>query len=123
MRPVLCPVLVGRETQARRLLAAVAAAEAGQGRTILLAGEAGIGKSRLAREIAAAARERRFVVLTGRGVSGGVRTPFQPFSEALTAGVRQAGALPDRAELDPFRPAPPVQPCELCDRGVRQINS
>src|SRR5215467_13698481 len=105
MRQVLCPVLVGRETQARRLLAAVAAAAAGRGGTVLLAGEAGLGKSRLAREVAAAARERGFVVLTGRAVSGGVRTPFRPFAEALTAGVRHAGVLPDSASLDPFRPA------------------
>ena len=105
MRPVLCPVLVGRETQARCLLAALAAAQAGLGGTVLLAGEAGIGKSRLAREVAAAARERGFVVLTGRAVSGGVRTPFRPFAEALTAAVRHAGVLPDSAELDPFRPA------------------
>src|SRR5215813_6098023 len=105
MRAVLCPVLVGRETQARLLLAALHAAQAGRGGTVLLAGEAGIGKSRLAREIAAAARERGFVALTGRAVSGGVRTPFRPFAEALTAGVRHAGVPPDRATLDPFRSA------------------
>jgi len=55
MRPVLCPVLVGRATQARRLPAPLAA-EAGRGGTVLLAGEPGIGKSRLAREVAATAR-------------------------------------------------------------------
>src|SRR5215472_3629880 len=105
MRAVLCPVLVGRETQARLLLAALHSAQAGRGGTVLLAGEAGIGKSRLAREIAAAARERGFVALTGRAVSGGVRTPFRPFAEALTAGVRHAGVPPDATALDPFRPA------------------
>jgi DNA-binding CsgD family transcriptional regulator len=41
MRPVLCPVLIGRETQTRHLLTALTDARASRGRTVLLAGEAG----------------------------------------------------------------------------------
>jgi hypothetical protein len=37
---VLCPVLVGRDEEARRLRAALAVAEAGRGGTVLLVGEA-----------------------------------------------------------------------------------
>ena len=104
VRQVLCPVLVGRDEEARHLQAALAAAGAGHGGTALVTGEAGIGKSRLVREIVRAAAARGFVVLTGRAVSGGVPAPFRPFAEALVSAGR-AGRLPDNAELDPFRPA------------------
>jgi DNA-binding CsgD family transcriptional regulator len=104
VRQVLCPVLVGRDKETGHLQAALAAAEAGHGGTVLLTGEAGIGKSRLVREIARAAGARGFTVLTGRAVAGGVPTPFRPFAEALVSAGR-AGRLPVSAELDPFRPA------------------
>jgi AAA ATPase domain len=101
---VLCPVLVGRDEEARLLLAALAAAEAGRGGTVLVTGEAGIGKSRLVRESTRAAGERGFMVLAGRAVAGGVPTPFRPFAEALAPAGR-AGRLPGGGDLDPFRPA------------------
>jgi DNA-binding CsgD family transcriptional regulator len=104
VRQVLCPVLVGRDEETRHLHAALARAEAGRGGTVLLAGEAGIGKSRLVRQAARAAGAREFVVLTGRAVAGGVPTPFRPFAEALMSAGR-AGGLPESGELDPFRPA------------------
>ena len=100
---VLCPVLVGRDEEARRLKAALAAAEAGRGGALFLTGEAGIGKSRLVRETVRTAGELGLTVLVGRAVAGGVPTPFRPFAEALTSAGR-AGRLPASAELDPFRP-------------------
>ncbi len=103
MPQVLCPVLVGRDDEARRLRAALAAAEAGRGGSVFLVGEAGIGKSRLVREAVRVAGERSLTVLAGRAVAGGVPTPFRPFAEALTSAGR-AGLLPASAELDSFRP-------------------
>jgi len=103
VRQVLCPVLVGREEETARLRAALTAAGAGRGGTVLVTGEAGIGKSRLIRETAHLARERDWVVLAGRAVAGGVPTPFRPFAEALAPAGR-AGRLPDHEELDTFRP-------------------
>jgi DNA-binding CsgD family transcriptional regulator len=104
VRQVLCPVLVGRDEEARHLQAALAAAGAGRGGTVLVTGEAGIGKSRLIRETTRAAGERGFMVLAGRAVAGGVPTPFRPFAEALAVAGR-AGRLPEGRDLDPFRPA------------------
>ena len=97
-------MLVGRDEEVRYLKAALAAAAAGHGGTIFLAGEAGIGKSRLVRETAQAARAQGFAVLAGRSVAGGVPTPFRPYAEALASAGR-AGRLPDGGELDPFLPA------------------
>ncbi len=104
MRPVLCPVLVGRDEEIRCLRAGLAGAQAGHGSTVLLAGEAGIGKSRLACEVAALARSTDLIVLAGRAVAGGVPAPYRPFAEALMSAVRPGG-LPKASELDPFRPA------------------
>jgi DNA-binding CsgD family transcriptional regulator len=104
VRQVLCPVLVGRDEETRHLHAALAAAGAGHGGTVLVTGEAGIGKSRLVRETTRAAGGRGFVILTGRAVAGRVPAPFRPFAEALVSAGR-AGLLPDSAELEPFRPA------------------
>ena len=103
MRQVLCPVLVGRDDESRHLQAALTAAGQGRGGTVLVTGEAGIGKSRLVRETARTASARGFTVLTGRAVSGGVPTPFRPFAEALVSAVRSG--FPASPELDPFRPA------------------
>ena len=103
MPQVLCPVLVGRDEEARRLRAALAAAGTGRGSTVFLSGEAGIGKSRLVREIARTAGESGLPVLAGRAVAGGAPTPFRPFAEALTSAGR-AGRLQAGEELGPFRP-------------------
>jgi DNA-binding CsgD family transcriptional regulator len=103
VQQALCPVLVGRDGETRRLQAALAAAEAGRGGTVFLTGEAGIGKSRLIRETARAAASRGLPVLAGRAVAGGVPAPFRPFAEALAAAGR-TGRLSGSQELDPFRP-------------------
>jgi transcriptional regulator with AAA-type ATPase domain len=50
---------VGREAELAALTADLDAAVAGRGGVVLLAGEPGIGKTRLAEELAAQARARR----------------------------------------------------------------
>ena len=52
--------------------------------TVLVAGEAGIGKTRLAAELARRARGAGFAVLLGRSIDlVGTELPYQPFAEAL----------------------------------------
>ena len=48
---VSCPVLVGRDSEVARLRAAIERAVAGQTATVLVTGEAGIGKTRLVPEL------------------------------------------------------------------------
>ena len=80
----------------------VAAAGSGSGGGLLVTGEAGIGKSRLVDEAAAAARSAGFAVLTGRAVPGG--GTYRAVSEAVLGHVRGSPVLDD-PRLRPFRAA------------------
>lgn len=104
MAEVICPVLVGRDRERDVLEAAVAAARAGRGGVVAVRGEAGVGKSRLAAELAATAARQGLLVLCGRAVQAEQPTTFRPLAEALLAGVRTEG-LPADPELEPFLPA------------------
>jgi predicted ATPase len=64
-RSVICPVLVGREGALDSTRAVLARVRGGAGSILLIAGEAGIGKTRLLREMASEARNQGFVVLKG----------------------------------------------------------
>jgi hypothetical protein len=98
-----CPVLVGRDAELAELVSGLDAAVSGRGGAIVLVGEAGIGKSRLAQETTANARRRGMNVLAGRAVEGG-RVVVRPLHEALLAHLRTAGP-PATPELVAFRPA------------------
>jgi DNA-binding CsgD family transcriptional regulator/tetratricopeptide (TPR) repeat protein len=77
-------VFVGRIRELGQLERALEATHAGSGATVLVAGEAGIGKTRLASELARRAREAGFEVLLGRAIDlVGTELPYQPFVEAL----------------------------------------
>ena len=80
---------------ARRLRSALAAARGGAGGVVFLTGEAGIGKSRLAGELAAEARARGVRVLAGRAVPAGTASPYRPLTEALLQALRER-AVPGR---------------------------
>jgi len=83
---------VGRQEALERLREELRAAGAGNGRFVLLAGEAGIGKTRLLREFARAASSRGALVLWGTcyGVDG--QLPFAPLVEALDDAARRGPA-------------------------------
>lgn len=74
--------LLGRETELRRLLDVLEIARLGSGRTVLLDGEAGVGKSRLMGELAAAAAASGVLTLRGSCAFQEARY-FAPFVEAL----------------------------------------
>jgi DNA-binding CsgD family transcriptional regulator/tetratricopeptide (TPR) repeat protein len=77
-------VFVGRVRELGELKAALAATRAGNGATVLVAGEAGIGKTRLASELGRRARDAGFEVLLGRSIDlVGTELSYQPFVEAL----------------------------------------
>ena len=81
---VSSPTLIGREFELERVAAGVAAARDGQPAFFLVAGEAGVGKTRFLREIAARARAMGGRVLEGGCVQVGTEgLPFGPLIEAL----------------------------------------
>lgn len=104
MRQILCSKLVGREEEMDFLRAAIDAAREGKGGTIVLSGEAGIGKSRLVREVETFALKDGLRVLRGRAVEGSTEA-YRPLAEALLAAMREGSQVLDAVpELDAFRP-------------------
>ncbi len=75
---------VGRVSELAELECALDATQGASGTTVLVAGEAGIGKTSLASELATRARGAGFEVLLGRCLDlVGTELPYQPFVEAL----------------------------------------
>jgi DNA-binding NarL/FixJ family response regulator/tetratricopeptide (TPR) repeat protein len=76
--------LVGRRRELELLEAGIREAVAGQGGTVLLAGDAGIGKTRLVTELGARARAAGAQTLVGRCIDlVGAEVPYLPVAEAI----------------------------------------
>jgi class 3 adenylate cyclase/tetratricopeptide (TPR) repeat protein len=80
--PPLTP-LVGRDSEQADLRRAMDQALAGHGGLALIAGEAGVGKSRLVAEIGGAAGARGMRVLTGHCVEMDSTPPYLPYVEMI----------------------------------------
>lgn len=92
------PALVGRRAERERLEGALGEARLGRGALLLVSGEAGVGKTRLADELAAAAGAP---VLAGRAAHGGAE-PYGPVVAALRSHLRgHPGALDGCGPLRP----------------------
>jgi DNA-binding winged helix-turn-helix (wHTH) protein/tetratricopeptide (TPR) repeat protein len=98
----------------------IGAALAGRGRAILLAGEAGIGKSRAGLEVARRAEARGLAIHVGRCLEERGAPPYWPWSQIIRSVLRELPAklgaddaivtralrlLPERG-ADPEHPAP-----------------
>jgi DNA-binding CsgD family transcriptional regulator/tetratricopeptide (TPR) repeat protein len=102
--------MVGRASELARLLAHVERAAAGRASAVLLAGDAGVGKTRLLDELTVRAAEHGVRVLTGHCVDlGDVGLPYLPFVDLL----RPVAAEP---ELAPAAAGNPVLAALLAGR-------
>src|ERR1700716_488310 len=103
MDRVFCPVLVGREREVTELEDALLAANRGDGQIVLLAGEAGVGKSRLAAELQRRATKIGMTTLSGGCSEADLALPYLPFLEALGNYLTAANLEEVRRELGPLR--------------------
>jgi DNA-binding CsgD family transcriptional regulator/tetratricopeptide (TPR) repeat protein len=81
--PIVCPVIVGRAPLLVALDAHLAAARDGRGGTVVIAGEAGIGKSRLVTEVRTREAARDMLVLMGRCFEPDRILPYAPLLDML----------------------------------------
>jgi DNA-binding CsgD family transcriptional regulator len=95
---------VGRESELRLLTTALDAAAAGQPGVILISGDAGIGKTRLAGQLAATARDRGWAVLVGQCAELGESMPYLPLADALRHATRDPARAPGVWEALRSRP-------------------
>ena len=114
-RPVpgqlVCPVVVGRTTERARFAEHLGHAREGRGQTVLLSGEAGVGKSAFTRQAIETATAQGFRVLYGVTVESDGGLPYAPFVAAVRSGFRGiererlgrvlAQTAPDLAQLFP----------------------
>ncbi|HEX4744955.1 MAG TPA: AAA family ATPase, partial [Candidatus Limnocylindria bacterium] len=114
-RPVpgqlVCPVVVGRTAERARFAEHLTLAREGRGQTVLLSGEAGVGKSAFTRQSIETASAEGFRVLYGVTVESDGGLPYAPFVAAVRSGFRGiererlgrvlAQTAPDLAQLFP----------------------
>ncbi len=119
-------VLIGRQQPLAQLEESVDAASAGHGSLVLVSGEPGIGKTRLAEEATSVAAGRGVATCWGRSYEIDGRPPYWPWVQVLrelalhfgpqriaawmTSDVRPLAGLV--SELADFAPAPAVVPSD-----------
>ncbi|MCH8281267.1 MAG: protein kinase [Chloroflexi bacterium] len=92
-------VFVGRQREMGDLKAALEDALSGRGRLVMLVGEPGIGKTRIAQELATYAGLRKAQVLWGRCYEGEGAPPYWPWVQAIRSYVRDQDAELLRSEM------------------------
>lgn len=75
--------MIGRGAELHELGRMIEGVNAGTGRLVMLMGEPGVGKTRVAQEATIVLRDRGFLVVAGRCYEPRQSTPYFPFLEAL----------------------------------------
>ncbi|HET7036169.1 MAG TPA: AAA family ATPase [Thermomicrobiaceae bacterium] len=84
-QPILCPTMIGRDAQLARVRRALDQVAASRGQALLIAGEAGIGKSRLAAEAKSLAQRQGWLALEGHCFERDRVLPYAPWLDLLRA--------------------------------------
>ncbi len=83
-------VFIGRDEQMAVLRSGLEETMSGRGRFLMIEGEPGIGKSRIAHELAVYAGERGAKVLWGRADEKGASTAYWPWVQAIRSHVQNS---------------------------------
>jgi DNA-binding CsgD family transcriptional regulator/Flp pilus assembly protein TadD len=89
----VCPVFIGHRAELDLLLQRLDGAISSRGQCVLIAGEAGVGKSRLAAEATSYAAELGFAILHGACFPQDSASPYAPLIDLLRSRLT-SGALP-----------------------------
>ncbi len=111
--PVVLPVspflmaertaFVGRESEGSAIRAAIDRARTGHGSIVMLWDGPGVGKTRLAMEMAEYASSRGFRCSVGRCYERDEPHPYLPFAEIIESNLAQAASLDDyRRQMGPY---------------------
>ncbi len=135
-QPIVCPVLIGRESFTKALAEVRARVSGGAGTVVLISGEAGIGKSRLAAELKAACQNDGWQVFEGNCFEQDQAIPYSAWTDLFRryfsrdgAGSRRSG--PEISRLVPEigavrgddRPSAAADPQEQRQRLSREIGA
>ncbi len=109
--PAPADPFVGRAAELAAIRGALGGPDGGPGAVVLVAGEPGIGKTRLVREALTAAADRGWAVAWGRCDEVDVAPPFGPWIQVIRAllahpdtGVVRAAVAPSAAEIGQLVP-------------------
>ena len=102
MDEVYSKLLVGRSNELKELERALEAARSGVGQCVVVAGEAGIGKSRLIAEGTKRAEESGSIAFVGRCFENDSTFPFAPIIDGLLGYISRIGPSPELEHLGPL---------------------
>jgi DNA-binding CsgD family transcriptional regulator len=101
---IVCPTLIGRTPQLEAIARLIAQAAGGYGQVALIAGEAGIGKSRLVTEARTHATQHGFTILHGRCFEPDRALPYAPLRDLLRAELAARPLEQIATALGPMAP-------------------
>ena len=98
---VRCPILVGREGPVSLIADAIRRLRSGNGAALVVVGEAGVGKTRLAEYLGDAAAAAGLDVVHGRALPEGLGGSLRPVAEMLLELTRDR-TVPGDADVAPY---------------------
>jgi DNA-binding SARP family transcriptional activator len=96
--------LIGRTRELELLQRKIQAARQGQGSVVLLAGDSGVGKTRLAHEAVHAAAMTGMAILAGAAYEQESHLPYQPFIEAFDRYLAEQNRPPEHHPISHYKP-------------------